>query len=129
MPPWWREKLQFRAPVGAALAEANRPIALLEQVDDLSARAKQLLDKAEKAEKFGPAASAIREATRLVELLARLQGDLASGTTVTTTNILVQPQWVSIRVALLEALRPHPEAARAVGQALATLEASDAETS
>ena len=107
--------------------EASRADDLLQTVCDLLEEARDSLRGAKAAGHYGQAASNIRESLRAVELLARLRGDLESGTHI-TTNILVQPQWVSIRVALLEALRPHPEAARAVGQALATLEASDAQS-
>lgn len=121
-----QQKLAARSPVDAVLVEANRPVNLLEQVDDLYDRARRLLDKAENAGKFSAAASAVREATRLTELLGRLQGDLTTGTTITTQVLITQsPEWLDLRGRLLAALRPHPEALEAVQQALLGAEASD----
>jgi len=76
---------------------------LLLRVDDLYERARKLLDKAERAEAYGPALSAIREATRLTELLGRLQGDLTSGTNITTQIAIASaPEWITLRARLLE---------------------------
>lgn len=105
--------------------EASNADDLLETVRDLLEEARDALRGAKATGHYGHAASNIRESLRAVELLARLRGDLESGTRI-TTNILVQPQWVSLRAAVFGALQSHPEARRAVGQALASLEASDA---
>src|SRR6267143_1149391 len=45
-----------------------------------------------------------------LELTGKLLGDLTSGST-TITNVLIQPQYVDMRVSLVNALRPFPEAA------------------
>jgi len=121
-----REKLNARAPVKAVLVEVERPHDLLEMVDDLYSRARGLLDKAEGAGKYGPAASAIRESTRLCELLARLTGELQSGTTINAqVNVTASPEWITLRRVVLEAVWPFPQARAALGEALASLEESN----
>jgi hypothetical protein len=60
-----------------------------------------------------------------LELTGKLLGDLTSGST-TITNVLIQPQYVDMRVSLVNALRPFPEAARAVAAVLHTLESKAA---
>src|SRR5262245_11860113 len=61
------------------------------------------------------------------ELTGKLLGDLGVGST-TVTNVLVLPAYVEMRMELINALRPFPEAARAVAAALHRLEARAAET-
>ena len=94
---------------------------LLEMVRDLHSKAHELLEEARTAGKYGPAASAIREATRCVELLARLKGELESERV--TMNVVLMPEWQVLRGALLSALHPYPEARASVSQALKTLAA------
>jgi hypothetical protein len=60
-----------------------------------------------------------------LEITGKLLGDLSSGST-TITNVLIQPQYVDMRVSLVNALRPFPEAARAVAAVLHTLESKAA---
>jgi hypothetical protein len=82
------------------------------------------------AEEVGDAYSAQRAVAQLptnLELMARLLGELGVGST-HTTNILIAPQYLEMRVALVEALRPYPEAARAVSQALHRIETKAADT-
>ena len=80
-------------------------------VTDLHERAVRLLNKAESAERFGPAASAIREATRLCELLGRLTGELQSQapTNVTQVNFVGDPNWPVVRALMFRILAAHPE--------------------
>ena len=56
-----------------------------------------------------------------MELVGKLLGDLGVGST-TINNVLVMPAYVELRVALVEALGPYPEARTAVAQALHRLE-------
>lgn len=71
----------------------------------------------------GLALKAIDRIHRQIELQARLLGELDERP---VTNILVAPEWLGVRSALLGALAPYPEAAMAVATALARLEAGDA---
>src|SRR5260221_11463314 len=52
-----------------------------------------------------------------LEITGKLLGDLSSGHS-SVTNILIAPQYVTMRVELVNALRPFPEAARAVAAVL-----------
>lgn len=58
----------------------------------------------------------------LLQLVARLIGELDERPTV---NVLVAPEWLGVRAALLEALLPFPEARASVAWALLKLEACD----
>jgi hypothetical protein len=57
--------------------------------------------------------------TRQIELLAKLLGELQQEGTV---NVVLSPEWQTIRATLLAALAPYPEAGRAVTAALVAVE-------
>lgn len=81
------------------------------------------------AEECGDSAMVARVAAQLhsnFELVAKLLGDLATGST-NITNILVAPQYVQMRVELVRALAPYPEARLAVAKVLHSLESKAAE--
>ena len=65
------------------------------------------------------ALKAIDRIQRQIELQAKLLGDLEDRPQV---NILVAPEWVSVRAALLTALAPYGEARAAIATALLALE-------
>lgn len=80
----------------------------------------RLLEGVSVAEENGDANMLARVAAQLhrnFELTGRLLGDLAVGST-TINNILIQPQYVELRVSLVRALTPFPEAKQAVAQVL-----------
>ena len=91
---------------------------LLNQVRDLQRRAVAILERAEEDGDHRVALGAIREARGCLELLGRLAGELQDRQSV---NVLINPQWVEIRGAILRALEPHGEARKAVAQALETV--------
>ena len=95
-------------------AEAAHAGTLLEQVRDLQGRAFSILGRAEKAGDLRTALGAIREARGNLELLARLLGELQEA----PVNVLILPEWITMRAALLTALDPFPVARLAVAQAL-----------
>lgn len=66
---------------------------------------------------FGAARGLITSAAALLELEAKLLGELQTGTTV---NIVQSPAWVELRDIILGALGPHPEALLSVVQAMET---------
>jgi hypothetical protein len=90
---------------------------LLYQVRILQARALRILIRAEAAGDLRTALAGVREATRCIELLARLTGDLDERPVV---NLLVSAEWLEIRAVLLEALTPYPEARVSVAMAAAS---------
>jgi hypothetical protein len=101
-----------RAQDAAEVANAD---GLLNQVEDLRSKAYSILLKAEAAGDLRTALAAIREARGCLELLARLLGELQEQPVI---NILLSPQWVTIRTVLLDALTPFPEARVAAAAAL-----------
>ena len=109
----------------AALAQAReatevaRADSLLDQLAELRADARRIGGKAEGAGDLKTALAGVRELVRIVELTAKLVGELDERPTV---NVLVEPEWLVVRSTLLEALRPYPEARQAVAARLAALE-------
>ena len=93
----------------AAEAEAvTSASSLLEQMLDLQRRTLAILNTPDNQR---VAVAAISQARQNIELLAELTGKLAVQPTI---NVLVSPQWISVRAVLLEALGPFPEARAAV---------------
>lgn len=88
-------------------AEVASADTLLDQVRDLQTRALRILEQAEASGDLRTAIAAIREARGNLELLARMLGELQESQTV---NILVAPQWISLRTVILDALQPYPDA-------------------
>lgn len=86
---------------------------------DLQTRTLNILDAAEQSGDLRTALGAIREARGNLELLGKLAGELQAGQVV---NILVSPQWVTLRSVILESLEPFPEARLAVASALERVE-------
>jgi hypothetical protein len=81
------------------------------------------------AEEFGDAGMVTRVAGALhanLELTGKLLGDLGVGGT-TNINVLIQPQYIELRVALVQALASFPEAKLAVAQALHQIESKAAD--
>jgi hypothetical protein len=101
-----------KAQDAAEVAHADN---LLEQVKSLQARALTILDKAEASGDLRTALSAIREARGNLELLAKLLGELQQEGTV---NVIMSPEWLSIRSTIVTVLEPYPQARTAVLEAL-----------
>jgi hypothetical protein len=90
---------------------------------NLVALRRRLFHSFDVAEENGDSHMVSRIAAQLhrnMELVGRLLGDLSVGHT--TTNILIQPQYVELRVALVNALAGFPEARQAVATVLHRLE-------
>lgn len=101
-------------------AEGARADDLLAEVRALQARTITILERAESSGKLGTAVMAIGEARRNLELLAKLLGQLDERPTI---NLLVAPEWLTLRAALFTALQPYPEARARVADRLIALEA------
>lgn len=100
--------------------DAAQADTLLEQVRSLQSRALSILDRADEAGDLRTALSAIREARSNLELLAKLLGELQQEGTI---NVYSTPEWLTLRAVVIQALRPYPDAARAVSVALTAGEA------
>lgn len=101
-------------------ADAGRADDLLGELRTLYGQARGLLDKAAAAGDLRTALRGIAEARQTIELIARIEGQLRDQVAV---NVIVSPQWIMIRTALMGALEPHLEARLAVAQALEALDA------
>ncbi len=99
--------------------EVTKADSLLDQVIELRDKALSILDKAEQAGDLRTALQGVREAKGCLELLARLQGELQEQATV---NVLINPQWLSLRTVILQTLEPYPEARLRLAEALREVE-------
>lgn len=95
----------------------------VDRVEDLYERASAILEAAEAGGQASLALSAVRELKGIVELLARLTGELDERPQLNVLTIAGSPEWAMVRQALLSALGPYPEAGSAVARALAEIEA------
>ncbi len=105
-----------KAQEAAQVADADD---LLKQLKALRNKAISILQQAEKAGDFRTALMGIREARGCIETLMEVEGELDRRG---VTNIIVNPEWVQIRTALMVALTPFPDAAQAVAGTLVSLE-------
>lgn len=108
-----------KAMVMASAAIGRRDLAsglgLTEEASDLYDRTVRILDEAERAKKLPVALLAIREARGNLELLGKFTGKIKPETQV---NVLVMPEWLSLRDRILAALEAHPAALAAVQEAM-----------
>ena len=90
---------------------------LVAQLGALLARARAILDAAERSGKPATALAAIKESRAILETVARVTGELDTHPQV-TVNVLGSPEWIEIQRVILTALRPYPDARWAVAAAL-----------
>ena len=83
-------------------------------------QAYSLLLQAEASGDLGTAQLGIREARSCSELLAKLEGKVNRQPRV---NVLLLPEWLTVRAIPLAAPRPYPETHRAVAERLLSFEA------
>jgi hypothetical protein len=131
----WRHKRKLPPQLMAALAgHALRPAEDLEKlrIDESEAllsnlaaqRARLLLsqDACMEAEQFGVVAQLASGIHRNIELTGKYLGEFASHSTQTTISILIMPEYLDLRAALLRALQPYGDARRAVAATLHQVE-------
>lgn len=92
---------------------------LLRDIRALRSKAVGILIDAEKAKDYRTALMGIREARACMEFLAKLLGEIDDRPQI---GIVVAPEWLAVRRALLSALTPYPEARAAVAERLLTLQ-------
>jgi hypothetical protein len=98
-------------------------------LSNLIAIRRRLFAALDTAEEFMDGGMVTRTTSQLhanLELTAKLLGDLGIGTT-NITNVLILPQYIEMRCALVNALQPYPEAKLAVAAALRTIESKAAD--
>ncbi len=96
-------------------AEETRGAGIVEQIHALAADARRIGSRAEAEGDLRTALIGVRELVRIVELQAKLSGELDERPQV---NVLVAPEWLAVRGAIFAALAAHPEARAAVAHAL-----------
>src|ERR687883_263908 len=111
------------AALGAAVqeqeaAKMEQAIDIVKQLKAINAASVAILHEARQAGNAEVALKAIDRVWRQIELQARLLGELDERPQV---NVLLAPEWVSIRAGLLAALGPYPEARVAVAEQLVAL--------
>jgi hypothetical protein len=94
------------------IIEAN---SVMGDVQMLRTRAIALLDQAESEGDVKLACTALREVRGIIELLAKVSGELETKTEI---NIIQNNTWIEIRTCVIDALKPYPEARNAVVHAL-----------
>jgi hypothetical protein len=96
-------------------AEVVQADGLLARLLSLNGETMEILKEARDDKDNELALKAIARAEKQLELQAKLLGELSDGTTV---NVLVAPEWLALRGAIIRALEPYPEARRAVVKVL-----------
>jgi hypothetical protein len=97
---------------------------LLQNLIAERARLQRIADLCEGVGNFQDATRASTAVVRVLELVAKYLGELKTGSTSVTQNFLLAPDWVNLRRAIATALRPFPEAQRAVLEAVRAHESS-----
>jgi hypothetical protein len=136
----WRHKKNLPPQLKAALAgHALAPEQDLDKIRvtesegllaNLAAQRARLLlsqDAALEAEQFGLVAQLAGGIHRNLELVGKYLGEFAQHSIHTTISLLVTPEYLELRSALLRALGPHPEAKRAVAAVLHNIETTAAQ--
>ena len=101
----------------AALGVDDRGAAMLAEIEGLKDNVSELLNKAKTKGDLRGAVTAIREGTRLVELIAKLRGDLTPAPAV-QINVVQTADFQAVSARILAALDPYPAARVAVVAAL-----------
>jgi hypothetical protein len=105
---------------GKEAQEEAHALDVVKQLKAINAATVAILSEARRAGDPDTALKAIDRIQRQIELQAKLIGELDERPQV---NILVAPEWLQVRSALLVALSPYPEARAAAAGALVRLEA------
>lgn len=137
----WRHKTKHLSPQQfAAIKNVIKPTAadldalktseserLLSELVLQRARLQAVTDIATEVKDARTAVSVERAITFNLQLVAQICGKLVSRHEVSHTALMLSPAYVELRQAIIAALRPFPEAARAVGAALHQLESTAAD--
>ncbi len=95
------------------VAEAG---SVMQRIMELDKRADEIYRQATSDQDHNLALKALKELREVTTLYAKLAGEISTGGTV--NNIIVTPEWVSMRAVMLHALEPYPDARRALVMAL-----------
>jgi hypothetical protein len=104
----------------AAMADVVEGSTLLDRLKALNRETAAILREArmDESKDNGLALKAIARAEKQIELEGRLLGELNEGSTV---NVLLTPEWTTVRTAILKALDGYPAARLAVAGAISNV--------
>jgi hypothetical protein len=102
-------------------AEAEHALDIAKQLRAINAVSLSILDEARRSNNPTIALKAIDRVQRQIELQAKILGELDDRPHV---DIVLTPEWLTARAALLAALAPYPDARVAVAERLLSLEAA-----
>ena len=91
------------------VAKADSIMARIMEIDK---RAEEIYERAKESSP-ALALKALKELRETVNLYAKITGEIAAKT-VTNNTLIISPEWVSMRAAMLKALEPYPDARRAL---------------
>src|SRR5215212_1117024 len=104
----------------AADAErAARADSLLDRIEALQSRTEEALTKAEEGENLFATFRGISEMRRNLELIGEVTKELNR---TPTLNLQLNPQYIAVRTAIVQAVEPYPEAREAISQAMLEVE-------
>ncbi len=103
----------------AAVEDVAQAINVVAQLKAINGASLAVLKEARDRQDGDLALKAVDRIQKQIELQAKLLGDLDERQTV---NILVAPEWLATRAAIMAALAPHPLARVAVAERLSALE-------
>jgi hypothetical protein len=102
-------------------AKVEQAIDIVKQLRAINAASVAILHEARQAGNAETALKAVDRVLRQNEFQAKLLGELDAP----QVNVLLAPEWVSIRAGLLAALGPYPEARAAAARQLLSMESSN----
>lgn len=95
----------------------GQAIDVLRQLKAINAACLEILQSSRAEKKHSISLKAVDRIERQISLQAKLLGELQDGGG-PTVNVLVAPEWRDLRVTVLQALHPYPEARTAVAKVL-----------
>lgn len=128
LPPQLRAKLIAGPDIEGVDLDRLREAESQSLLSHLIALRNRLFSSLDVAEECGDSAMVARVAGQLhrnLEVTGELLGDLATGST-TINNVVVMPEYVAMRVELIKALSPYPDARQAVARILHRIESKAA---
>jgi hypothetical protein len=105
-----------RAAEAEEIAKAD---SLLDRVEALYKRTEAVLEEVEETDLYGVRLSAIRELRQHLELIGEITKELNRQPTL---NLVSNPEYLQLRNAIVLAVDPYPEAARAISRAMLEIE-------
>lgn len=120
----WRHKddhLPARLAKAQEATDVRAALDVVQQLKAINAASLEVLAQAREQKRGGLVLFAVDRIQKQIELQAKLLGELDDRPTI---NVLVAPEWLTLRAALFQALSPYPEARLAVATRLRALEAS-----